>query len=735
MKALRVPVTTLLRAALLAAAAVVLCWRLTSAPGLLAAALGAVLGVLGGSRLAKSPLRLTTLLAGSALVGLLGSWVSGLLVSWAALPRLVGPLRALAASEVVLWLTVAFAVFSALRAAALRFPSLTVLEAAVVGLSLAVSVAGHRQGMVHRPLAISNWAWSRGIDPVLVLLVLGGLGSLLVAALLVSEERRRRIPLHFAGLAVLAILLASLVRLTGLPQPRAAGGLGLTGDPKEMQDDLRGTPRRGSSRGGTGAPGDGQGDGEGGQPQSPQPGDLPFKAQYDQTGEEAPVAVVLLHGDYSPPPGAFYFRQSVFSQFNGRRLVQATRDDVDQDALARFPSRSQDVPQAPPVSEQRMALRTTMGLIADHLRPFALDSPASIWPAENPDRRRFRTAYGVRSHVLTLPYDEMLSRPARRQDWTEGQWRHYTEGPSDARYADLAQEMVQALAERYRADPLAQALAVKAWLDKNGIYSRNTRHGDDEQDPTGSFLFGDRTGYCVHFAHAAVFLLRSRGVAARVGAGYAVAEGARGSGSTIMIRGGDAHAWPEIYLEGVGWVVVDISPERSLDPPRDGPDSALQRMLGQSLRQSTGPAEEMAAAQDPITWARIRTLLLGLLAVLLAALHAAKLYRRLLPLVAGEKDAYRVGYRATLDRLAELGWRRRHGETRESFARRTRPLAPSLEPLTAVHLGGALGSSRRHPATAVRELMTAVRRDVRRQVPRWRRLLAALDPFTWMLAR
>jgi protein-glutamine gamma-glutamyltransferase len=604
--------------------------------------------------------------------------------------------------------------------------------------SLAVSVAGHREGMVHRPLAISNWAWSRGIDPVLVLLLLGGLGSLLVAALLVSEERRRRLPLHFAGLLCVALLLASLVRLTGLPQPRAAGDLGLTGDPQKAsqgedgQEDADGTPRGGRA----GRRGREQGEGEGsGQPSDPQPGDLPFKAEYDQTGEDAPVAVVLLHGDYSPPPGAFYFRQSVFSQFNGRRLVQTTRDDVDQDALAHFPSRKQDVPFAPPLSDQRMELRTTMGLIADHLRPFALDSPAALWPAENPDRRRFRTAYGVRSHVLTLPYDEMLSRPARRQDWNDAQWRHYTEGPSDPRYAELAGEMALALAERYRADPLAQALAVKAWLDKNGIYSRRTRHGDDELDPTGSFLFGDRTGYCVHFAHAAVFLLRSRGVAARVGAGYAVAESARGSGSTIMIRGGDAHAWPEIYIEGVGWVVVDISPERSLDPPRDNPDAALQRMLGQSLRQSEGPEEEIQRQANPLTWARLRLALFILLGAALLALYGAKIYRRLVPAFASDHDAYRVGYRAVLDRLAELGWRRGRGETRESFARRSEPVAPSMLPLTAVHLRCALGTDRRHPAKGVRALIGSVRREVGRSVPRWRRWLAAVDPFTWMLSR
>ena len=58
------------------------------------------------------------------------------------------------------------------------------------------------------------------------------------------------------------------------------------------------------------------------------------------------MAVVLLHDDYSPPSGVYYFRQSAFSQYNGRRLVQATGGDVDRDVLRRFPASAVDVPGA-----------------------------------------------------------------------------------------------------------------------------------------------------------------------------------------------------------------------------------------------------------------------------------------------------------------------------------------------------------------------------------------------------
>jgi hypothetical protein len=47
-------------------------------------------------------------------------------------------------------------------------------------------------------------------------------------------------------------------------------------------------------------------------------------------------------------------------------------------------------------------------------------------------------------------------------------------------------------------------------------------------------------------------LYRTAGIPARVSQGYAVAARQRGHGASLLIRSGDAHAWPEIYLQGAG---------------------------------------------------------------------------------------------------------------------------------------------------------------------------------------
>ncbi len=720
-------IVSLLRALVLAAAAVILCWPLTVAAGVAAAAAGALAGALLADRVSsgfsfaplrgdrRPRLRLASMLLLAAATLAAGAWASRLLVASSFAAGLLSPVLTLRLSEAGLWFSLVAPSVFALRFLTARRPLWAVAEILAVGLAIATSFAAHRGGMVHRPLLIGDWAWSRGIDPVLVFLLAGGAAAFLLAALLLSEERKRRIPLHLSVLVLVALAMLAIVRVGGLPKPQGAGELGLTGEPED-----------GESEDGEAGGGEGQ--------QDEQLGDIEFKDEYRSSGDQAPVAVVVLHDDYSPPSGVYYFRQSVFSQFNGRRLVQALAGDVDSDVVKRFPFKPLQIAGAPPVSDRRKALETSMGLVVDHIRPFALDSPAAIRPIRNPNPLHFQRAFSVRSHVQTLPYDQMLGQRPGDAEWGAEQWRHYTEAPSDPRYADMAEELASRLRAGYREDPLAQALSVKTYLDENGIYSRRSTHAGTA-DPAASFLFGDLTGYCVHFAHAAAYLYRSLDIPARVAAGYAVEEAARAGGSTIMIRSGDAHAWPEIFLEDVGWVVVDLAPQTTLDEPIQSPDSALQRMLGEMMRQQGDEEWLEDQLQDQIDFAAVAAWLLKLLLALLALAYAIKLYRALAPRFVRPAELYRVAYRAALDRLAGAGMRRRYGESREHFADRGSVLSPSFAGLTEEHLKTALGSRLQSDPARLRRAGDAIGRDLRQRLPAWRRVLAAINPVSWMLAR
>jgi protein-glutamine gamma-glutamyltransferase len=115
-------------------------------------------------------------------------------------------------------------------------------------------------------------------------------------------------------------------------------------------------------------------------------------------------------------------------------------------------------------------------------------------------------------------------------------------------------------------DPDRYAEVLEQWLMQRFVYSL-----DLPADPSlYHFLLERRAGHCEYFATAMTVLLRLRGVPSRVVIGF---HGGRlnESGGYYVVRQGDAHAWVEVFREGVGWVRFDPTPEdgrgRGLDPP------------------------------------------------------------------------------------------------------------------------------------------------------------------------
>ncbi len=720
LEALRPNVLTSLRAAALALAAVVVISPLTVAAGVVAAAVAAFAGACLADayqrRTAAGPLRTRGAAIAAGSIGLGGAVLAGWLANQPSLTSFLGVAGAVALIEALRSASVIGAFAFLLRTAAARGQLAAVAEVGIVAAAVSISFAAHRGGQVHRPFALSDWAWSHGIDPALVFLVLGVAATGLLAALLVSETRRYRLPIHALAIVALGLLVVTLVRVSGLPLNTPGSGLGLTGEAAAQPQEGRASEGK---------------DGKGQRRDNLQLDDLPFRDDYESDGDQAPVAVVVLHDDHSPPAGVYYFRQTAFSHYNGFRLVESA-SDYDRDVLRIFPSQPWDVPDAPPLSGSRAPLPTSFGLLVDHVKPFALDSPARVEPRSVVEDFRFQRTYHVISHVQTLPYVQMLGGRAGEPHWSAEAWAHYTSHPADPRYRKLARSLVETLSPEYQEDPLARAMAVKSYLDEQGIYSLKSQHASAE-DPAASFLFGDLTGYCVHFAHAATYLYRALGLPARVAAGYAVPEADRAGGSALLVRGGNAHAWPEIHLEGVGWVVVDLAPETALDGGLAAADPELQRLLGEMLREQLRevPFEEPGARWTPADLgARVRQLLLGLLALG----FALKWWRRLVPWVAPAAARPRLFYRAALDRLSELGERRRFGETREAFALRQTSRAPSFPQLTEVHLRAAFGGG----AGVAPENLLDVARGLRQELsvtPLWRRLLGGLDPTAWMRSR
>ena len=165
------------------------------------------------------------------------------------------------------------------------------------------------------------------------------------------------------------------------------------------------------------------------------------------------------------------------------------------------------------------------------------------------------------------------------------------------------------------------------------------------------------------------------------------------------------------------------------------PDLDLQRLLGDIARpEQASPIEAEGPGWRFPGWRTLGAVLLGLLLAWAAAGYAVKLWRRLAPALFGGRDRRaRLALRASLDRLAEAGLLRRHGETWESFATRAATVSPALQELVELHLGASLGRADAAPPRA-REAARRVRLETAR-APGWRRRLAVLAPWTWARVR
>ena len=96
---------------------------------------------------------------------------------------------------------------------------------------------------------------------------------------------------------------------------------------------------------------------------------------------------------------------------------------------------------------------------------------------------------------------------------------------------------------------------VASFVRNQGIYDLAVESYPDS-DYAVYFLTVSHRGYCIHYATAAVALLRTLNIPARICEGYLVNSV---PGTSIRVSGENAHAWAEVYLDGIGWIPVEVT--------------------------------------------------------------------------------------------------------------------------------------------------------------------------------
>ena len=147
-----------------------------------------------------------------------------------------------------------------------------------------------------------------------------------------------------------------------------------------------------------------------------------------------------------------------------------------------------------------------------------------------------------------------------------------------------------------------RAAAIEAWLYANCTYTLEPGYPDAGRDFVSQFVLETREGYCSYFATAMAVMCRIAGVPARYVEGYSVP-----AGEDVVVTGEDAHAWTEVYFNGIGWVAFDPSngsggaSESGAAGGESDPDDTADRVSESDLPQSGDPDATPPSSDDGAT--------------------------------------------------------------------------------------------------------------------------------------
>lgn len=201
--------------------------------------------------------------------------------------------------------------------------------------------------------------------------------------------------------------------------------------------------------------------------------------------------------------------------------------------------------------------------------------------------------YRVRSEIPITSPDVLNALPAATTTTVDAR---YLELPAD--YSPLARQTAQAQTAGITSQ-YGKALALQNYFRDNFTYDLDVAKGHDIRR-LEDFLAVQR-GYCEQFAGTFASMARSIGLPSRVATGFTWGDVDPENPNRYIVRGTHAHAWPEVYIEGAGWLAFEPTPGRGIP-------NAAHTGVGEAQAPSTAPPgstdeseQAIAPPLDPVT--------------------------------------------------------------------------------------------------------------------------------------
>ena len=167
------------------------------------------------------------------------------------------------------------------------------------------------------------------------------------------------------------------------------------------------------------------------------------------------------------------------------------------------------------------------------------------------------TNYTIKTYT-SLKYRDFLGvESASKNKVREASYRTYVY----ENYLHVPQDTKTALLEIARKNGLSATSAtlitdVQAYIQSCAKYKKEVEDYPNDVDTVLYFLNEIKEGNCQHFASAATLMYRALGIPARFTVGFMVETEA---GTYVTVKGEQAHAWVEVYLDGLGWIQIEVT--------------------------------------------------------------------------------------------------------------------------------------------------------------------------------
>ncbi|RMI29774.1 transglutaminaseTgpA domain-containing protein [Streptomyces triticirhizae] len=195
--------------------------------------------------------------------------------------------------------------------------------------------------------------------------------------------------------------------------------------------------------------------------------------------------------------------------------------------------------------------------------PWAFDRGSQTLVSESPSLTSSGQTYQV-EHLVVSPTREQLAEAPEADDSFR---EYYTRVPEE-----LPREVRETALEvtAGSANPYEEAVALQDWFTQSGGFRYDTRVESGTGTEAIVNFLEQKEGFCVHFAFTMAAMARSLGIPAQVAVGFT--PGSRTASGEYEVGAHNAHAWPELYFEGVGWVRFEPTPGQGNAPEYTQPE-------------------------------------------------------------------------------------------------------------------------------------------------------------------